>query len=147
MLTLSQWRAVEKRNNDLATARASMRYGLNRDPKERKRENLKFKWESLWEVGDSQALIIENNKRLNLDPINGAKSCDPVYRKLTKLINYIGELGYMHPYAGLEGSLREKANQLQTHIENRTMQEQTYSYLLKTSRKDILDYWAAEERK
>jgi len=66
-------------------------------------------------------------------PVHGDKSPDPVYRKLSKAIKYVH-----HNRCSGEGILAEYINQLQIKMENRKMREEEYSYLEKTSMKQLI---------
>ncbi|MEK6936334.1 MAG: hypothetical protein AABW67_06100 [Nanoarchaeota archaeon] len=71
------------------------------------------------------------------NPVHGEKSPDPVYRTLSRA----KRLSHEKPrfsFTGLEGALDDMFTYLQTKMEDRTMTQIEYEYILKTSTNSLI---------
>ena len=71
------------------------------------------------------------------NPVEGEKSPDSVYRKLSRARRWSHKKPRFS-FTGLEGALDDIFNNLQTEMENRTMNEETYNYILKTPTEELI---------
>ena len=112
-----------------------------------KKEVMRENFRELMAVSDAD-LRIRNANDVNrcVDPVDGTTATDPVYRKISKAAVYAHDPQYGNPYWGVAGIIQERVINLQTAMEERTMDESTYRHLLRTSMKNLLAEWDVEIR-
>jgi hypothetical protein len=94
---------------------------------------------------DTLIKIMSNNERsTGIDPVDGTRSTDFVYRKISKAVERARNPHHPNPYWGLAGIISDHVIKLQIKMENRTMTREEYRHLERTSINNLLKEWSEE---
>lgn len=101
---------------------------------------IKYNLRETKKPSDIELKINSANERNNLNVVYFKKATDPLYRKLSKLIGEANDYRFSEsPHWNKRVSIRVQLEDFRENIENRSMNRETYSWLLKTSAKEILE--------
>jgi len=93
---------------------------------------------------DIALVILNNNERISgVDPVDGTRATDPVYRKISKAAKLAYNTDYIQR-RGIAGIMADYVTQLQVKIEERKMTQEEYSHLYRTSMRELLLEWAGQ---
>jgi hypothetical protein len=107
--------------------------------------NFKNNLEQLKAYTDTRLQIHNSNESGRcVDPVDGTRAKDPVYRKISRAMKYAHRSDYSNPYWSIAGSIHAKVNDLQIKLERREMKKPEYDYLKNSSVKKLLEDWSVE---
>jgi hypothetical protein len=114
---------------------------------ERTRWNITEHIKEINSLSDVEAMIHNSNERsTGVDPVDGTKSTDPVYRKISKAARFAHDPAYSNPYWTFAGLMQDIVTDLQIKMEERKMSKPEYQHLKRTSMKNLLEEWVEQIR-